>query len=44
MRSIGSDTVWVEIMVESNKNMVLVGVYRSPNSTVENNNVLWTTI
>ena len=44
MRSIASDTVWVEIMVESNKKMVLGGVYRSPNNTVENNNVLWTTI
>ena len=39
MRSIAGDTVWVEIMVESNKKMVLGGVYRSPN-----NNVLWTTI
>ena len=44
MRSIASDTVWVEIMVESNKKMVLGGVYRSRNNTVENNNVLWTTI
>ena len=43
MRSIACDTVWVEIMFENNKKMVLGGVYRSPN-TVENNNVLWTTI
>ena len=44
MRSIASDTVWVEIMVESNKKIVLGGVYRSPNNTVENNNVLWTRV
>ena len=44
MRSVASDTVWVEIMAESSKKMVLGGVYRSPNNTVENNNVLWTTI
>ena len=31
-------------MVESNKKMELGGVYRSPNNTVENNHVLWTTI
>ena len=44
MKSIANDTVWVEIMIEKNNNFLLGGVYRSPNNTVENNAMLWTTL
>ena len=44
MKSIAKDTVWVEIMIEKNNNFLLGGVYRSPNNTVENNAMLWTTL
>ena len=44
MKSIANDTVWVEIMIEKNNNFLLGGVYRSPNNTVENNVMLWTTL
>ena len=44
MKSIASDTVWVEIIIEKNNNFLLGGVYRSPKNTVENNAILWTTL
>ena len=44
MKSIANDTVWVEIIIEKNNNFLLEGVYRSPNNTVENNAILWTTL
>ena len=44
MKSIANDTVWVEVMIEKNNNFLLGGVYRSPNNTVENNAMLWTTL
>lgn len=44
MKSVASDTVWVEIMLEKKKKMLLGGVYRSPNNSHENNLLLWATI
>ena len=44
MKSIANDTVWVEIMIQKNNIFLLGGVYRSPNNTVENNAMLWTTL
>ena len=43
-RSIANDTLWVEIMLESKKKMVIEGVYRSPNNSIENNQKIWITI
>ena len=43
-RSIANDTLWVEIMLESKKKMVIGGVYRSPNNSIENNQKIWNTI
>ncbi len=38
------DAVWVDILVEQNKKMLIGGVYRSPHSSQEDNTSLWKNI
>ena len=38
------DTAWVEIKMKNNEKMIIGGVYRSPNSSGQQNDKLWETL
>ena len=38
------DTIWVEITLETEKKMIIGGIYRSPNNNKSNNTLLFETI